>query len=419
MRESSENFHKFEANSFLYLTRICGNLRRFYSFCSRQTNCKQTHMITKKFTVLVILLMSSWLCLASSSKLLQVINQKISSINIDLSDKQNQKTKFENELEQMEQKTAVFSKQLHKTSEQLDLQNHQLNSLEHLQESYEKKLAAEKRLIVEEIQGAAVFSRQPYLKVLLTEENPSSFARMLMYYHYFYQYHTQTIGNIELDLRHIQINQSQIKEQMTNLNTLKQQQQQEKNQLQSMQLDRNNLLHTINSTIKNEHNKLKLLTQNKEHLEETLTHLIQNERYESFPTNADFTKLEGRLPWPTHGTIINSFGESIDQSELRSNGVVIKAIEGQPVYSIANGTVVFAKWMAGYGLLMIVNHGNGYMSLYGRNQALYKKAGDQVRAGEQIGSVGETGGFEYPSLYFAIRYNAKPLNPTDWCKGRA
>ena len=96
-------------------------------------------------------------------------------------------------------------------------------------------------------------------------------------------------------------------------------------------------------------------------------------------------------------------------------GVLIQAPEGQNVYAVSSGRVVFANWMAGYGLLVIIDHGNGFMTIYGRNHAVIKKVGDDVRAGDLIATVGNTGGHSRPALYFAIREDGKPLNPERWC----
>lgn len=117
------------------------------------------------------------------------------------------------------------------------------------------------------------------------------------------------------------------------------------------------------------------------------------------------------MHWPTQGRIIQTFGESIDHSQLTTDGVVISAPMGQPVYAIADGVVVFSKWLAGYGLLMIINQGHGYMSLYGRNQQLLFHSGQIIKKGDLIATVGNTGGFNESGLYFAIRENGTPVNP--------
>lgn len=128
-----------------------------------------------------------------------------------------------------------------------------------------------------------------------------------------------------------------------------------------------------------------------------------------------FTALQGKLPWPTQGNIAIHFGALEDRSGLRYTGVLIKAPLGQSVHAIYPGRVVFANRLQGFGLLMIIDHGNGYMSLYGHNQKLYKKVGDIVQANEAIAAVGDTGRHVPAGLYFEIRHDSEPVNPQEWC----
>jgi septal ring factor EnvC (AmiA/AmiB activator) len=126
------------------------------------------------------------------------------------------------------------------------------------------------------------------------------------------------------------------------------------------------------------------------------------------------------MSWPAKGYLKNLFG-SVKAEGVTWDGVFITAEEGSEIKSIHHGKVAYADWLRGYGLLIIVDHGEGYMSLYGHNQSLFKEAGDQVQAGEPIALVGNSGGQNKPGLYFSIRKKGKPTNPTKWCvkaKGR-
>jgi septal ring factor EnvC (AmiA/AmiB activator) len=129
-----------------------------------------------------------------------------------------------------------------------------------------------------------------------------------------------------------------------------------------------------------------------------------------------FSRLKGKLPWPVQGKLAARYGANRKAESLTWRGVVIDAEEGREVKAIYNGRVVFADWMRGFGLLLIVDHGNGYMSLYGHNQSLYKNVGDVVRKGEAVATVGNSGGRETPGLYFEIRHNGVPDNPVLWCR---
>lgn len=135
----------------------------------------------------------------------------------------------------------------------------------------------------------------------------------------------------------------------------------------------------------------------------------------NFPIlEGDFAKLKGQLPFPVQGELIQKFGSARTEGKL--DGVIIAAPEGTDIHSITDGKVVYSDWMRGYGNLIIVDHGKGYISLYAFNQSLYKKVGEIVNSGDVIASVGLSGGHDSASLYFGIRKNTKPVNPVEWCK---
>jgi len=127
-----------------------------------------------------------------------------------------------------------------------------------------------------------------------------------------------------------------------------------------------------------------------------------------------FDSLKGKLSWPIQGKLVRNFNSL--QTDGVQNGVLIEAPEGLDVHAIASGKVTFADWMRSYGYLVIIDHGEGYMSLYAFNQSLNKQVNDPVKAGEVIATVGQSGGRSRPGLYFGIRKKAIPVNPTVWCR---
>ena len=141
----------------------------------------------------------------------------------------------------------------------------------------------------------------------------------------------------------------------------------------------------------------------------------------NLPTQGDtiaFSSRKGSLLMPVSGTIKSRYGSRRGDGKLKWDGVVISAATGDPVHAVHYGRVVFSDWLRGFGLLMIISHGEGYMSLYGHNQVLYRETGDWVTAGEVIAAVGDTGGQLEAGLYFEIRNGGKPTNPQQWCKVR-
>ena len=136
-----------------------------------------------------------------------------------------------------------------------------------------------------------------------------------------------------------------------------------------------------------------------------------------FPAESSqrFSAVRGQLAWPVPGRLVNDYGQPRAGS-LRWNGVLVGAESGTSVRSLYYGRVVFADWLAGMGLLLVIEHGEGYMSLYGHNEALLKEAGDWVEPGERVALVGDSGGQGTPGLYFEIRRAGEPQNPHRWIK---
>jgi murein hydrolase activator len=139
-----------------------------------------------------------------------------------------------------------------------------------------------------------------------------------------------------------------------------------------------------------------------------------------FPVESEqpFAKLKGKLAWPVQGKLVGDYGKPRDGGPVRWNGVLLEASQGTQVRAVYHGRIAFADWLPGLGLLIIVDHGDGYLSLYGHNEALLKEPGEWVEPGESIAQVGDTGGRARPGLYFEIRHNGEPVNPHPWIAGR-
>ena len=320
---------------------------------------------------------------------------------------------MQNDLKKNEIISGKISKKLYKTNHNLTQQQALLTTLKESEKGYKSKLGDQEILLSKEIQTAYMLGRQPYLKLLLNQQNSNQVSRVLMYYQYINKDRIGAIKNLQNTLAKLKNNQEQIRTQYNTLQVLQQKQKNEKIKLAGIKKNRQTLINNINDKIQGRKQRLKDLLSNKRRLEKTLAQLSKKAQGTGF---GNFSRWRGKLRWPTKGKILRLFGTQIEQSELRWGGVLIKAPDGHPIHAIAKGKVVFAKWLSGYGLLIIVNHGHGYMTLYGRNNALYKTVGDSVKKGDLIATVGKSGGYQSPALYFAIRHNGKPLNPTRWCR---
>lgn len=368
--------------------------------------------------LLSIIIVTSCLCVSNTyakNHALSKLNHSISTIKHGLAVDRHQRHSLQYELKKVELKSAKVSVNLKKIHKKLTKQRLIIAKLEATEQRYSEQIHAEKTLLATQIRQAYLLGHQPYLKLLFNQQDPNKLARILTYFDYLNRSRLQTIARLQKTYIQAQNTRQKIKSQVTVLQQLNQKQHHHQQQLATVQHSRIILIKHISHTINNKRLKLAQLLDNKRRLEHTLT-LVEHNYDLSFAKNKKFTLLKRHLPWPTRGKILDHFGTQIGQSELRWMGILIKAQDGNAVRAIANGKVVFANWLPGYGLLLIINHGNGYMTLYGRNHTLYKEVGDRVQAGDLIATVGQSGGYQTPALYFAIRHNAKPLNPLRWLR---
>ncbi|MCX7121967.1 MAG: peptidoglycan DD-metalloendopeptidase family protein [Gammaproteobacteria bacterium] len=343
------------------------------------------------------------------------LNKNIASIQTDLNQASLKKSQLQDALAKTETIESQINRKLNASQKQLMAQQNKIQQLKEQAIPLANAKNQNHSLLKEQIRDAYLFSQQPAMKLLLSPDDVMQTQRTLMYFHYITSAQVKTMTQLQNSLIACQQNQQAIQKHYATLLLLKQKQLKNQQALKAVQGQRQQLIQAVNQHIQTNSQKLKKLLQNKQQLESTIQQLNTATSKQRFISNKPFSQLRGKLPWPTQGHIIHAFGAQISQSELTWDGTVIAAPLGQSVRAIASGRVIFAKWMAGYGLLLIINDGNGYMTLYGRNQTLLTAVGNTVKAGDAIATVGKSGGFLQPALYFSIRYNGKVVNPGTWC----
>lgn len=369
------------------------------------------------FLLMLSVISTSWAETHTATHLMQIKNQ-IKNLQTHLKLADSQRDSLQQDLQKNEVGISQLAAHLQRTQNALSRQQQELQKLVRQQMSYQQKLNDQQKVLAMQIRMAYMLSQQEYLKVFFNQTDMSQTARMLTYSRYLLQNRKQAIDEINHTLAELTKNKQAIQSQAQSLLNLKTEQQQDNQELQRVKHNRERSLQKLNSDIQSQQQRLTTLIANKQALEKMLVQLeAKPPSFYYLPSRgSSFDRLRGKLRWPTLGAIVENFGTQIQESELKLNGVLIRAPEGQNVYAIAPGRVVFANWMAGYGLLLIIDHGHGYMSLYGRNSVLYKKEGNTVSAGDIIASVGKTGGYNQAELYFAIRNQGKPVDPSIWCK---
>jgi septal ring factor EnvC (AmiA/AmiB activator) len=287
-----------------------------------------------------------------------------------------------------------------------------------LQEERGRRVADRDRTQVDltaQLRSAYMMGRNEPLKMLLNQRNPEQFRRNLTYYGYFGRDRARKISLISQNIAEIDDLARQIEQQDSELAQLEEQRQRRVQELDKARRQRGQVLASLEVESRNRGSQLKRLKQQQQQLENLLVELRRATEATPFDPNDPFAKLRGRLSWPVAGKVETSYGDDI-AGGLRSNGIEIAADRGATVRAVHEGRVIFADWLSGRGLLIILDHGNGYLSLYGHNEQLFKQAGATVQAGEAIATAGDSGGRARPGLYFEIRRAGKPVNPSGWFK---
>jgi septal ring factor EnvC (AmiA/AmiB activator) len=268
--------------------------------------------------------------------------------------------------------------------------------------------------------------RSEPLKLLLNREDPNQIARQLEYFGYVSRARAGLIGELRAGLARLEGLKREAADEAARLERIAAQQTEQKHRLEKERKARKAVLARVADDIRRQQHEIGTLKRNEARLTRLIEQLsrivsrpgakfrLRNERLPDGSTaGKPFAELKGRLALPVKGELGNRFG-SPRSSGLTWKGLFIAAPRGEEVKAIAAGRVVFSDWLRGFGNLLIIDHGEAYMSLYGNNETLYRHVGDEVRGGETIAAVGNSGGNENSGLYFELRHEGKPFDPLTW-----
>lgn len=287
-------------------------------------------------------------------------------------------------------------------------------TLERERQAEQSALEHERAALAGQLRVAYMIGQTEPLKLLLNQQHPEHVQRMFAYYGYFSRARADQIHAIEQHVSHINTLDEQIAAEQKRLESIGQEQQQKLTQLEQRRSERAQVLATLQSQAQAHEVSLARLKSQQADLEHLLSELSHTIRNAPPPDNASaFGRLRGQLDWPVAGHVVAGFGTA-RASSVRWDGIVIATERSAAVKAISAGRVIYADWLPGLGLLAIVDHGEGYLSLYGYNDQLRVHAGDSVAAGAVIAAAGDTGGRSEPELYLQIRHEGHPVDPELW-----
>jgi murein hydrolase activator len=352
----------------------------------------------------------------ATARELQELRQRIQVLQKGLETDRERRDKLQQSLRAAEREISTANRELRDLAGQLEQRERRLESLGAEREQAREGLAGLRRQLERDTRAAYVMGRQERVKLLLNQEDPASVGRMLSYYRYFAEARGARMEAVNGRLAEIARLEEEIATERAGLSRLRDQRQASARALAERQQTRQQLLARLQEDMRSKGTELEQLTRDEQRLQELVRSL--HELLADVPAapgdTRPFPARKGKLDWPVQGAVAASFGSRRAVGDLTWRGILIRAPRGTEVRAVSHGRVAFADWLRGFGLLIIVDHGEGYMTLYGHNQGLYKEAGEWVETGEVIATVGDSGGPGEAGLYFEVRQKGRPVNPVAW-----
>jgi murein hydrolase activator len=390
---------------------------------------------------------------ADTQRQLEAARQDVAELKKLLEKLQQEKSGVQQQLKKTETEMGALEGQVKELQRELKGSEEEIQRLDQEKKKLQSARTEQQRLIAIQARAAYQSGRQEYVKLLLNQQNPEKFSRTLTYYDYLSQARLEQLAAFNETLRQLANVEQEIANHQAQLQAQKAGLDERHAKLAEARKERQQALAKLNSEFASRDQRLKARQQEQAELgrvlktiEETLARqareaeearkraLLAQQAEQARPGNpppsgpqvssgapygGPFASARGKLPWPVDGRLVARYGTPRGgDARTKWDGVLIGAPAGSQVRAVHGGRVVFADWLRGAGLLVILDHGNGYLSLYGHNQNLLKNAGDLVKAGEAIATVGTSGGQDTPALYFAIRQQGRPSDPAQWCRAQ-
>lgn len=350
---------------------------------------------------------------------IEKLRARIKALNAQLHEAQTAKANLESSLKHTEMAIGQAGSELHRIKHALKAQRSILEELRQQRDGEARALSDHRDRLGRQLRIAYAMGQQDVLKLLLRQQEPATMARLMAYHRYVTGVRVRHTKKTMTQLARLRQVELEVERESATLEELQGEQIQTRRQLAAQRVSRQAILSQLRAKIQRDGDQVDQLARDKERLEELLAGIREALKLSDVPETLDqdkpFASLKGKLQWPSSGSIVHRFGTPRQPGAVTWKGVWIASPRDYPVRAVWHGRVAFADWLRGFGLLVIIDHGGGYMSLYGHNQSLYKEIGDWVQAGELIATVGDSGGNIEPGLYFEIRHKGTPQDPSHWC----
>lgn len=362
---------------------------------------------------------------AAANKQLETLRSQIRQLGEEQRKLESEKNAAVRDLREVDGRVSESQRQLRETEARIADQEAELQRLQQRQQALEASLGKQKQELARLLRSAYALGRHEQLRLLLEQGRMSDLARVLAYHRYFQRDRQQVIDALTQELRVLAEIGEQVLAQKLALEYSRRQQSDQLKALAGQRRERGQKVSALNAQFRDSDSRLKALGRDERRtvaLLERLQRLLQQPAKPpprpgkpGAPPANDAKVPTGPLHLPLNGNVLAGFGGTMPDGH-RSQGLLIAGSAGAPVHAVAAGRVVYADWLKGYGLLLILDHGGGWMTLYAFNDSLLKNVGDSVHAGEAISTVGSSGGQGRAALYFELRRNGQPQDPRGWLK---
>lgn len=317
-------------------------------------------------------------------------------------------------LARAERRVSAARRESRETARVLEVTRGEIESLEQQRGEMEEAVSRHARALARQLSVAYRHGAGSRLRMLLNQDDPRKVTRRLAYHGYLTRARLDAMEDLAGSIDQLERTRQQLDQELDSQRELLSRQREQLDALEQAYAQRSEAVATLDRRIEDDRERLSELEHNAAELTELLEELAG--ALADVPPELDvtaFRELRGQLPVPVEGDVLKRFGEHRG-GEMEWNGWLIGADRGAEVRAIAHGRIAYADWLRGYGLLLIIDHGDGFMSLYAHNESLFRDVGDWVSPGEIVAEVGNTGGADEIGMYFELRREGRPINPAEW-----
>jgi len=355
------------------------------------------------------------------------LRKHISVLQKELEKTSESQSEAADELRESERAISNSKRKLAELAVQHRAADHTLEKLKQQAQQLERDMQSQQAMLSKLLYQQYLGGKQEYFKLLLNNHDPDQAAREMRYYEYIARGRSTWLNTLRVNLAQLNEIVQQTQQKSSEIGALQEEENAQQKILEKDKLARQHVISQFAQQLKQQRHEIGRLQRDENRLSQLVAKLskILTRKKNKGVFNNDklpdnrldgkpFEQLKGKLTLPVMGEVVNKFGSARPDSTVLWRGLLLRAASGQPVKAVAAGRVVFADWLRGFGNLLIIDHDQGYMSLYGNNETLYKQVGDILRGGDTVAAVGNSGGNENSGVYFELRHKGEPLDPIKW-----